>query len=882
LAKERRSKEWSSAATRAGELRREVYPKVREGDVATPKAEGVLDAAIKNIEDLQKRIRGTGENLGMNVPRALLDTALEVARLTLKAGKTIAEAVDAAIAHIRKNASFELKSKFDEASIRANLENAISEPKPARPAADSAAPPTPPGAKPTKIVSPKEARQMERSVKLDNDVSKIKEQLDVFDQNIGESLMEGGRFLPKAMRPEVAKGKPAETKTVTSKAINQYFVNQLVTVRKAMQRLKTELDASADTTSQQFFDTLQKRFELSFRKVQELRRASHEALYFWNEIRGEYQEIAKMAGEMPTIKQRKPIIDQIVKDLRDRNFARAGKDFVDYLRVNLFTPFSFTLDFTTNLMAVAAHTPAWLGMDLAHLVTGKPITRTATAIRALRLSGRNAIPFAEKFRLPQEIEIGLGTAAGGEFQGLPKEVMVDFSEILRGNPKLAAKLKNADYVLGGPVRMKRAVDNFFGRFGATAELYNAAYQAGRGKKLKGDQLKAFVEEFVNNPPEKVIADAIRVGSEFKFNRQLPQWAERFASSTITKLAVEAYPRWTLQFTKWAGEMLAVDPGFFRKVKNGTVTAEQTAAYLAKAATGWGALYAFNQLFYNQVDPNTMEFVTEDGDRIRLSGRQPFPELYLMTAMFRGDISNAKAALPYTSIPFASMIGGQGGLLSPLVNTMAQSWSGNYTAEQASREMTKMVNNAIPGKSLLGLARAIYDPTVREGIGAPIPGVAGLLPTRVNPTTGEPLAPMQRIPGTGIKLPSVGGTPFPGALRIQNDIEKVLLNHGISTVRPRRTSIIEIPTEDVPKELRREYEQRVGANVKIILGEGIKIPEWKELPFELRRDVLNIWLTEARAVAKAELSEKYQKSNLSEKPVPMNVKRLPKFVKELSR
>lgn len=36
LVKERRGKEWSSAATRAGELRRQVYPKVKEGDVGQP------------------------------------------------------------------------------------------------------------------------------------------------------------------------------------------------------------------------------------------------------------------------------------------------------------------------------------------------------------------------------------------------------------------------------------------------------------------------------------------------------------------------------------------------------------------------------------------------------------------------------------------------------------------------------------------------------------------------------------------------------------------------------------------------------------------------------------------------------------------------------
>lgn len=838
----------------------------------------IVDKTIQALQGVQKKLESGFQkgDVALGLPKAALNMAIDAVVLALKAGKTIGEALDAAVKKVR----FNFKD-VDEAGLRDWLTKtaALEAQSAAKPKSEQV-PAVPLEVVPTKTVTPQEAVKMEKSVKLDKDVSKIKEQLDTFDKNIGEALTSGGRFLPKDMRPQVAKGKTAETGTVTSKEINQYFVNELVTARKAMQRVRTELANSADTASLNYFDVLQKRFELSFRKVQELRRASHEALYFWNEIRGEYQEIARMAGEMPSIKARKPILDQLVKDLRDKEWARSGRDVVDYLRVNLFTPFSFTLDFTTNLMAVASHTPAWLGMDLAHLVTGKPMTRTATALRALRLAGRNAVPFTEKFRLPQDIEIGLGTAAGGEFQGLPKEVMVDFSEILRGKPELASKLKNADYILGGPVRMKRAVDNFFGRFGATAELYNSAYQAGRSKGLKGDGLKSFVEEFVRNPPEEAAAEAIRVGGEFKFNRELPDWAERFANNSITKLAVEAYPRWTLQFTKWAGEMMGLDPRFFKKVKQGKATAEQTASFLAKAATGWGALYAFNQLFYNQVDPNTMEYVTEKGERIRLSGRQPFPELYMLTAMFRGDMNNAKAALPFTSVPFASMMGGQGGLLSPLVQTMIESWKGNYTAEMASSEMTKMVNNAIPGKSMLGLIRALYDPTVREGIGAPIPGVAQMLPTKINPTTGEPSAPMQRIPGTGIKLPTVGGTPFPGALRIQNAVEKALVNHGIVTVRPRRTSLIEIPMSEIPKELRREYEQRSGKAVQQIVWEGINNPEWQQLPFEQRRDVLNGWLALARSVAKAELAEKYQKSMSAEKPEPLSVQRLPKFIKEL--
>lgn len=734
------------------------------------------------------------------------------------------------------------------------------------------------------LVTEKEAKKNEKLVKLSKDVSRVKAQLDFFDKEIGDALTSGGRFLEKEDRPEVAKGAPAEKGTMTNKAINQYFVDKLVTIRREMQRLKVQTDVMTDPATAQYFDVLQKRFELAFRQIQELRRASHEALYFWNEIRGEYQEIARMAGAMPDAHFRKPVLDQLWKDLRDKRWMSAGKDFVDYLRVNLFTPFSFTLDFTTNVMAVAGHTPAWLAMDLSHLLTGKPVSRTFTALRALRQSSRNLIPFTERFRLHPDVEIGLGTTAGGEFQGLPTEVMVDFSEILKNSPNAAKKLKKIDYVLGGPVRLKRSVDNFFGRFGAAADLYNSAYRAGKGKGLRGDQLKVFVEEFVKNPPEDAVKSAIKVGGEFKYNRELPVFAERFANNVITKLAIEAYPRWALQFTKWAGEMIGLDPSFARKVAKGQANAEEVAAYLSKAATGWGAIYAFNQLFYNHVDPNTMEYVNEKGERIRLSGRQPFPELFTITALLRGDIENAKAGFVHCSIPFAGMTGGQGGLLSPIMQAMVESWRGNYTAEQLARELTKTLNNAIPGKSMLGLIRSLYDPTIREGFGAPIPGIAQMLPQRVNVTTGEPMAPKQRIPGTGIEMPTVGGTPFPGAVRVMNPVERVLLNHGFGNVRPRRTSLLEIPVEEVPASIRQEYEQRVGMNVRSIIGEAIKTPEWQELRgeenFDVRRELLGGWMNLARSMAKAELAEKYGTGTMGQKPVPMSLKRLPQFVRQL--
>lgn len=829
----------------------------------------ILERADERLAEIQKNIRSGKSFTGVTgLEPVILDGAIAIARAAIKATNSVKNGIEAAIDYIRKNHP---NAKFNPEELSQWMSEHLNEETTPESAASGSA-----------TVPAKKAAAMEKSVKLPvvEDVTKLQSQLETFNKEIGDALESGGQFLEKELRPAVAKGKAAERGTVTNAEINQHFVNKLSTIRKQFNDVLSKLSRDADPASQEYMKLLRDRFELSFRQVQELRRASHESLYFWNKIKAEYQEIARSAGQMPEIKNQIPVLDQIWKDMRGKDYQAGARHFVDYLRMNLFTLGSWTLDFGTNMVVAASHAPAWALMDAIHLVSGSPAQRMGSALRALKLSGQNAIPFAKRFRLPEQLERELGNTAGAEFGGRGKEVMVDFSEILQGHPELASKLKHLDYVLGGPVRMKRAIDTFFGRFGATAELYNEAYSTGRKKGMRGDELKEYVEDFVARPPESAIVKAAQTGNEFKFNRDLSAWEEKFASNVLTKLIVEAFPRWTFQFTRWAGEMIGVDPAFARKVAKKEATADDVVKYLSKAATGWGGIVMFNQLFYDNIDANSMEYVDEKGNRTRLSGRTPAPELFFATALLRGDWDKAKAALQYISVPGARLLSGQpGGLISPLVDTIRESIQGRYTTEQTTRELTKIVNDALPGKSTLGMIRSIYDPTIREGVGAPIPGVAELLPQRTNPTTGEPLAPKQRVPGTSFELPTVGGTPFPGAQRVLNDIEKQLLNHGLGLTRPRRTSIIDLPAEDVPQEMRREYEKQVGQNVQQIVGEGIKLKEWQEAPFDVRRQVLQEWLTAARQMARVQLSEKHSAVGAPVKSTPLNISRLPEHLKK---
>lgn len=90
----------------------------------TPPSPGIVDKAISNIESLQSKLRKgpqSGQTL-MGVPSAILDTALEAARLALKAGKSVAEAIEEAMKHIRFNVD---KGKYDESKVRQMFESEL-------------------------------------------------------------------------------------------------------------------------------------------------------------------------------------------------------------------------------------------------------------------------------------------------------------------------------------------------------------------------------------------------------------------------------------------------------------------------------------------------------------------------------------------------------------------------------------------------------------------------------------------------------------------------------------------------------------------------------------------------------------------------------------
>ncbi len=370
-----------------------------------------------------------------------------------------------------------------------------------------------------------------------------------------------------------------------------------------------------------------------------------------------------------------------------------------------------------------------------------------------------------------------------------------------------------DYLIGAPLYAKGKVDMGAQRFAAMSHLYREAVQhVSRLGEKDPLERQRIMNEFVNNPPEAVAQSAIKAGKSAGFSRDLSKVEERIAGSTASRLLISPFPRWPFQFARWAGEMVGVNPEVYRKVRAGTLSREELGSYLARTATGLGGLYMLDKALYNRTDFNSMEYVDDDGNRVRLSSRDPVPSALWMLAVLHGDKEKAVAGLRYASVPFASLFSGEGGLLTGTIKAFQTAMNNTNSDPRAlQRELQDTINRALPGQALLGALKTVFDPVIREGVGANIPGVSKLLPGAINPVTGDELAPRQRI-GTkdfGIELPTIGGTPIPGATRLLEPVQKLLSRYGLLVYRGPRNPIAGYPPGRVPEEMRTEWEMAFG-------------------------------------------------------------------------
>ena len=525
------------------------------------------------------------------------------------------------------------------------------------------------------------------------------------------------------------------------------------------------------------------------------------------------QQAGVMTDWLKHAKPRLPIYTNILKSLRApgnlrdpaerRQFIR---DVVDAWRLNLFAVTSWTLDLIGNASEIGAQVTGGVGRDVVHLAQGRATFPSlqgwfqAIRDRAVRI-GQPTI---------DRIEEGLGTSIGGE------RIRGGFRGALRGEPgtfttRETTPAKFMDLLVGSPLYAKGVFDLGAKRLAATATLWREAIEEADRRGIAGRlERRRFIRRFLSDPSPQAEARAVAQGRKAGFDRPLTEIEESLARSTLVRLIGDVFARWPFQFTRTMGEWLGADPEFYRRVVAKQVTAADWGEWFAKAAAGWLGLYLLDDWLYDRVDFQSMEYVHEDGSRTRLSNRDPIPTALWLAAVLRGDEARATAALRNASIPGARLLAGEGGLLGGIISTAVRAISNaDVDARALGRELTDMVNRAIPGQALLSALKTVFDPTVREGVGANIPGVSRLLPHAVARTTGEPLRPRQRIPGLGLELPAIGGTPIPGAQRLLDPVERLLSRYGLLIYRGPRQPIAGTYPADVPEDIYREWLEEFG-------------------------------------------------------------------------
>jgi len=553
------------------------------------------------------------------------------------------------------------------------------------------------------------------------------------------------------------------------------------------------------------------------------------------------EEAGLMIGGMKNIKKRLPIYTNLLQTMKKVSSGTRltpsetqgfFRDLVDAWRLNLFAVHSFTLDFVGNSVELSAQLIGGAGRDAVHLLKGNPTFPSLQGfMRAVRYRATNLGK-----PIPKEIEDAFGHTIGGELiRGGFRSKEGTFT-LKQGKASTLT-----DQIVGGPLYLKGVFDTGFKRLAAWMSVERDTIEAMRLAGIKGPaNRKAFRDSFQANLPKAVLDRAISQGNKAGFNRPLTQIEEKIASSTMVKLFAEVFARWPFQFVRHAGEMFGYNKVMIERITSGQSKAAGTLAldlgeYLAKSATGYGGLMWIDKM-YDRVDFQSLEYVHPNGDRTRLANRDPIPSALFLLATIKGlrqdsisildyygrdenvtpNIAKAGGALRFASVPggrvLLSLSGqrGQGGLLISLLQTIFRANErGEIDPRAFNREMSDIVNRLFPGQAVLSMLESIFDPTVREGIGANLPLISKFLPPAINRTTGEPLVIPQKLPLTDIEVPTAAGVVIPGARRVVGPVHKLVAFTGQLVYRGARAPIAGLHPSDVPRPLQREWEKSFG-------------------------------------------------------------------------
>lgn len=741
-----------------------------------------------------------------------------------------------------------------------------------------------------------------------------------------EAVAETGTMQPKKIRPLLRHEGKVKTVRISEKDLDNMQA-RFVALGRRVAELRDKAEVTADPLTVSALRMAQDQFKGAAKELQKARKSWGRMGHVFQrqvsmQLIQEMERLGITVGNIKNIKKRAPIIDGFVKAVRERDLETMFKHSVDYLRINLFTVGSWTLDFGGDVLSGTGKAAGWAAsdifrMDIANGHTaslGRALWRESTSLMPGRSRFFTKLSRAEKseladlrqrreagevlsaeemlrhhelndkaiFRLPPNVETGLGKTAGGE-------IIPEMTEAAGPAVNLA---------LAAPLKAKVMTDTAFKRTFATAEMVYGAGKLADSYKLTGPAREMFIEDVLSMTLQEVSAkyktsahgkalihqvkqihdNAIRVGNEVGFNVKLSGIEERIARSRAVQLFGATFARWPFQAGRWLGRTLGADPRMYELYKSGRLTPDEALQWAGRAAAGWGGVYLLNQVYDNfqfvsktpegGIIPN-LRYLNDDGTYTRVSGRFPIPDGLFVLAMMKygaakaqGDeklqeryANHAWALLPYLSIPAAPVIGGEpSGLLSNWLDTMRDASRGHISQERMRRELDNMVNRAIPGQALLGAVEAMMDPTARRGVGAGIPFYSETLPPVIKPTTGEPYKPMQQFPPIpGVPpIPAMGGLAFPGGKVLTDPVEAVLLNHGIGVFRPRRAPLAEFPAEDVPQELRQQYEVLAGKKVNEMVSRVIAMDRFWETDYKDRAVLLNSLVNRARAIARAQI------------------------------
>ena len=546
---------------------------------------------------------------------------------------------------------------------------------------------------------------------------------------------------------------------------------------------------------------------------------------------------------------------------REINRVREGRSLigaiirggVDFWRLNIFPLFSAGLDFVSNSLATTSAFKQAAAADLFDFVrTGSSSTRTRGLVRSV-FSGAvsRANPQIEQRLVPTALGEKISTGFFGKdlftflFPDRDGQRMVQF-----GN-----RVVNViDRVLFAPAAAKRGIDTGFKRMGAMAVLYEKALQEARKQGLQGSAKTAFVRGFVEKAPEEVIERAIVQGNKLGFNRSLSRIEEELAGSgnlgTAVKLFVTPFPRWQMQLLRWVGEHTPLDPTFWRRFRNGTATAEDFVQFLDRNTTGLLALLAVDELIYDNLDLQTLEYVREDGSRVSIGNIEPIPQAVAILAALKGDGEASFNAMRRTGT-FGLRAEG---IATSVIDEVPNLYSSDPERQGRARDrLVRALRGFIPGRGILRALRQISDPTEREGVLADVPIVSETLPPRIDPTTGEPLQRRSELPFFDIEIPNLG---IPLSARKVNRVERKVrelreldLRTRISLRPPSVGEIDGVNPDDVTPEIRRNFEKTAGRIWNKLVNELLDLEGFEDLPAEVQARAISSAKRDANAFAR---------------------------------